>query len=281
MPFWSGETLKARLKDLVSSPDEACIDCAAYTLKVGAEYYVTPTDRTRNPHAVTVNQLAPGESFPIPPGQFAYVLTEEIITVPTNVIAFISIRARIKFRGLINVSGFHVDPGYSDRFTFAVFNAGPVNVHLRRGDPSFLIWFADLDQNARNYAKTGGTPSEHLDMNIISQVAGEVHSVQGLAERIKATEKELGTRITALERMNGIIYVIAGGILALGVTLLAQLVLRSASPASPSASLAEKASIPTQANAPGKETAVRQTGYAEPAPKAQDPALPGPGKAPS
>jgi dCTP deaminase len=230
MPFWSGETLKSRLQNVVSPADASCIDCAAYTLKVGAEYYVTPTDRTSDPRAVTVKRLAPGEAFPIPAGQFAYILTEEVVTVPNNAIAFISIRARIKFRGLINVSGFHVDPGFSDRFTFAVFNAGPVTVHLRRGDPSFLIWFADLDRDATAYAKTARAPSEHLDMNVISQVAGEVYSLQGLADRIKGTEKELGQRLTALERANGVIAVIGAAIVAVLVGLAVQWIVRSISP---------------------------------------------------
>ena len=48
----------------------------------------------------------------IPPGQFAFLLTAETVTMPDNAIAFISIKARLKFNGLINISGFHVDPGY-------------------------------------------------------------------------------------------------------------------------------------------------------------------------
>ena len=50
--------------------------------------------------------------FTIPPGQFAFLLTEEVVSVPPDALAFISIRAKTKFRGLVNVSGFHVDPGY-------------------------------------------------------------------------------------------------------------------------------------------------------------------------
>jgi dCTP deaminase len=66
------------------------------------------------------------------------------VTVPAAAIALISIRARTKFKGLVNVSGFHVDPGYRGQLTFAVFNAGPVPIHIRRGQPIFLIWYARL-----------------------------------------------------------------------------------------------------------------------------------------
>jgi hypothetical protein len=39
--------------------------------------------------------------------------------------AFISMRTAFKFKGLVNISGFHVDPGYKGKLIFAVFNASP------------------------------------------------------------------------------------------------------------------------------------------------------------
>ena len=114
-------------------------------LSIGPEVYVSPTTRQPIPTTVTVRKLTEGEAFTIPPGQFAFLLTEEVVSVPADALAFISIRAKTKFRGLVNVSGFHVDPGYRGQLTFAVFNAGPVPIHLKRGQPIFLIWYASLD----------------------------------------------------------------------------------------------------------------------------------------
>ncbi len=117
--FWSGETLSERLQSLIQPfvPDR--VDCAAYTLAIGPEVYVSPNDQTADPSTVTVRKLAQGDAFTIPPGQFAFLLTEEIVAIPADAVAFISIRAKIKFRGLVNVSGFHVDPGYRGQLTFA------------------------------------------------------------------------------------------------------------------------------------------------------------------
>ena len=110
--FWSGETLRERLETLIEPFTPERVDCAAYTLSVGPEVYVSPNSQTADPATVTVRKLGPDEAFTIPPGQFAFLLTEEIVTVPAHALAFISMRAKTKFRGLINVSGFHVDPGY-------------------------------------------------------------------------------------------------------------------------------------------------------------------------
>jgi dCTP deaminase len=207
MAFWSGEKLAERLKELVEPDDPKWIDCASYTLSVGPEYYVSPTDQTSDAKSQSLKLLAENEAFAIPPGQFAYIQTEEIVKVPADALAFISIRARVKWKGLVNVSGFHVDPGYKGRLTFAVFNAGPSPVHLRRGERCLLIWYADLDRKSQSIKNS---PSiDHIDLMFVNSISGELHSLDGLAERIRNTEKELSLRISNVERSQAIITVAA------------------------------------------------------------------------
>ena len=196
--FWSGETLSERLKPLIEPFAPGRVDCAAYTLAVGPEVYVSPNDQTADPTTVTVRKLTEGEAFTIPPGQFAFLLTEEIVSVPADALAFISIRAKTKFRGLVNVSGFHVDPGYRGQLTFAVFNAGPVPIHLKRGQPIFLIWYASLDRETA--FKKDGTVHKGIDPELVTAVAGELQSFAGLSKRVKDVDKSLGDRIHAIER---------------------------------------------------------------------------------
>jgi dCTP deaminase len=217
MAFWSGEKLRDRLPDLVDPRDPDLIDCAAYTLRVGPEYYVTPTDQTPDPKSRSLKLLLENEAFAVPPGQFAYLQTEEVVSVPHDAIAFISIRARIKWKGLINVSGFHVDPGFRGRLTYAVFNAGPSPIHLRRGEPCFLIWYADLDRVSRSVKNT--STQERIDLLFLNSVSGELYSLDGLAKRIRETEKDLGLRISSLERRQGIMTVAAGVILTIATGL--------------------------------------------------------------
>ena len=196
--FWSGETLAERLPGLIEPYSPERIDCAAYTLSVGPEVYVSPNDQTVDPTSVTVRKLADSEAFTIPPGQFAFLLTEEVISVPLDAIAFISIRAKTKFKGLVNVSGFHVDPGYRGQLTFAVFNAGPVPIHIRRGQPIFLIWYAGLDRETA--LKKDGQIHKGIDIEAVASVAGELQSFAGLSKKLKDQEKSLGDRIHAIER---------------------------------------------------------------------------------
>lgn len=196
--FWSGETLTERLATLIEPFVPECVDCAAYTLSIGPEVYVSPNDQAADPTTVTVRKLAPGDAFTIPPGQFGFLLTEEIVTVPADALAFISIRAKIKFRGLVNVSGFHVDPGYRGQLTFSVFNAGPAPIHLKRGQRIFLIWYASLDRQST--FKKDGAVHRGIDTELITGITGELQSFAGLSTRIKDLDKSLSDRVHAIEK---------------------------------------------------------------------------------
>ena len=189
MSFWSGEKLGERLGVLITPFDQRQIDCAAYRLRVGPEVYISPSEDADDAKTRTKVQLAEGQSFPIPPGQFAFLLTEERVAVPKDALAFISVRATVKFGGLVNVSGFHVDPGYRGRLVFSVFNAGPAPVHLARGDDCFLIWYADLDRETALAKADSGF--DNIPTKLINPIAGEIQSFEGLLAKIKATEKRM------------------------------------------------------------------------------------------
>lgn len=175
MTFWNGPRIKSRGRAIIDIFDPSHIDCSSYTLSMGSEAYVTrdpkksPWDDRKVhlqkqgadvPHAGCFGRVT---EIAIPPGQFAFLLTEEMLEMPKDVMGFISLKSSYKFRGLINVSGFHVDPGFNGRLVYAVYNAGPNIIYISRGDKLFLLWFADLsgdDQNADDktkYYKTGKT----------------------------------------------------------------------------------------------------------------------------
>ena len=119
------------------------------------------------------------------------LLTEERIKIPAESIAFISMKASIKYHGLVNVSGFHVDPGFVGRLQFAVFNAGPMPVHLRRGQPCFMIWYSDLsliDGIPSKDLYKNESPHEHIDFKALVQ--GDVRSIDSLNERLEKVEKQ-------------------------------------------------------------------------------------------
>jgi dCTP deaminase len=121
--------------------EERILRCA-YELGVGPEAYITS-----NTADTTTTHLDEGVKVTIPPGQFGLLVTKEVIFVPNNAIGFISIRAGIKFQRLVNVSGFHVDPGFRGPLKFAVYNAGSTDITLDQDERVFMLWFADLNED--------------------------------------------------------------------------------------------------------------------------------------
>jgi dCTP deaminase len=197
MAFWTSQDLEERLPELISDFAPERVDCNAYTLQIGDESYVSPTDQAPEPQSITIRKRVVDEAFTIPPGQFAFLVTAETVQIPNNAMAFISMKASIKFRGLVNVSGFHVDPGYRGKLTFAVFNAGPVVIHLKCGQDCFLIWFASLTGDSKKNKNQSGSHS--LSTTIINSIAGEVQSLDGLHTKLKDVEKRLTERIAKVE----------------------------------------------------------------------------------
>lgn len=200
MPFWSGDRLAQELSKIIDPFDPDLIDCAAYTMTMGREIYVTPHEGVFDPHTNTKRQLEPKEAFTIPAGQFAFLLTEEKLSLPPHVLGFISMKAGTKFRGLINVSGFHVDPGYDQRLIFSVYNAGPSPVHLQQGDPLFLLWIAELDQeSSKKYTRTKGHGFTDIPTNLINSIPGEIRSLQSLSKQMNDQKAEINKKIQKVE----------------------------------------------------------------------------------
>jgi dCTP deaminase len=92
----------------------------------------------------------------------------------------------------VNVSGFHVDPGYSAPLRFAVFNAGPSTIGIKRGEDCFLIWYADLDREDTEHIKSESQNraySRGITSADVSALTGAVKTVSVLANKVSDLEK--------------------------------------------------------------------------------------------
>jgi deoxycytidine triphosphate deaminase len=202
MTFWSGEKLKERLSELVDNPDPKQVDTASYRLRLGSHVFVT-SDKISNgaPGDPLVTELGdpPNHIIRIPPGQFAFLLTEETVCVPKDAMAFISMKARYKFQGLINVSGFHVDPGWVGKLVFSVYNAGPREILLERGSNLFMIVYADLDRLSDEIYQGESKNRERIDIKLIQDMTGQVFSPMLLQRKIDGLTDKQSDLMKSLE----------------------------------------------------------------------------------
>ena len=183
MAVWgSGEIIRRCKNDNLIEPfDSRDIECCSYELRLGNEAFVTSFKNNKK------KIFRDGDQIVIGAGQFGILLSKNKIKIPKEAIGLISIKAGKKFRGLVNVSGFHVDPGFEGYLKFSVYNAGSQDINLTVGEPLFLIWFAEVIGNTRtykgNHAGKGTITSED-----VMKIQGDVYSPAALGERIKKLE---------------------------------------------------------------------------------------------
>lgn len=197
MAFIGNGTLEQLLKasDIISDFNPKRIKNGAYEMSLGAQVFQTDSSPQ------SVKDLKTNEQIAINPGQFALLLTKEYVKIPNDKIAFISIKAGIKFQGLINVSGFHVDPGFEGHLLFSVFNAGPSKIILSNGTAYFPIWLADIDE-PQDYTGSHDKQIRIPDEPVGALSQGELASPNVLSKKIDDNKAEIESRIVNLEKDN-------------------------------------------------------------------------------
>ncbi len=150
MPFLAKEKIIQFMADgkLIVGGDKDCVQQCSYDLRLGDEVYI-------------VGKKAPdklSKRYPylnLAPGQFSLLTCLEEVDIPETHMGFITIRSQFKFQGLVNISGFHVDPSYKGKLLFAVQNVGPSDIRLKYQDRTFTIFFAAVDGDIGERRKPG------------------------------------------------------------------------------------------------------------------------------
>jgi len=150
-------------------------------LRLGDQYFVS---REKYPKNLTET----GGFVVIEPGDFAILTTHEYMYVPDDLLGLISLRNTYKKLGIINISGFHVDPGYVGRLFFSVYNSGPEKVVLKHKEPVFMIMFDELKEPVLNGYGEG---KENITTDLISGLIGYSISPTRLKTRIDSLEMYL------------------------------------------------------------------------------------------
>lgn len=192
--FLSRQQIESRKADLfpeLGQFNAGRLSEASYDLSVGDEVFLSekriPTRlSTKSPYLV------------LPPGQFALVKTFEKVSIPRNLIGLISIKSRFKFQGLINISGFHVDPTYAGHLIFAVQNVGPNDIRLKHREPVFMIMFAELHEYSGEARKPG---YDTIQLDQMSQLGGPsitLAQLKGNLDKLTLALKIYGAIATAI-----------------------------------------------------------------------------------
>ena len=200
--FWSSRDFKDCIRvilpreekwwEWVDGPKKGRIQGSSLELALGEEAFISSKKKLK--------RLNSKDNFiKIAPGDFALLITEECVKIPINCMGFISIKARHKLSGLINVSGFHVDPGFEGRLKFSLYNAGTADVLLRYKDPTFILFITYIRDGAKDYNKG----HDHWQQKSIEPK--EMMPLLGSGIPIHEMAHRLGTVETAVKIYGGIL----------------------------------------------------------------------------
>lgn len=161
--------------------DEECLDSIMYDLRLGKENYITPVGQKL--------LEKDSEFITIEPGQTAILTTYEHIKLPSDIFSMITIKFTHKSKGLINISGFHVDPGFFGYLVFSVFNAGKRSITFHFKDQVFSILFYQLHRDVPIKDRA----FEHIPTSIITYYEGATFpSILELEKKINEHSTQIG-----------------------------------------------------------------------------------------
>lgn len=184
MSFLTSQQIISQGRTWITNFSDTKVKSSSYELSLGNEVFIT------NEKLRTKKVLRADQQICIPAGQFALLITKESLSLPNDILGFISIKTSIKFQGLVNISGFHVDPGFHGKLIFSVYNAGSKGIAISEDKPIFVIWFSKLDSND---AKPYSDSNRHYNQQAISDenvnlIFGEIPSPNNLKKKIEKLE---------------------------------------------------------------------------------------------
>jgi dCTP deaminase len=155
---------------------EKCVGQSSYDLRLGEDTYVVGKKAPR--------KLTNDDPYLVlKPGQFAILACYEKILLPREIMGFITLRNRYKMQGLVNVSGFHVDPTFQEQLVFAVQNVGATEIRLKYMEPTFTIFFAKVERNTDCDVKEA-TRRLGITLEDIAQLGGSTITLGKLKEEM-------------------------------------------------------------------------------------------------
>jgi dCTP deaminase len=194
--FWDKQHFDSALENLFKQGtyDPKAVDRAAYNLRLGEEAFVSSDEAP-----ITLTNIKP--YLPIHPGDYVLLTTYEYLTMPPNVLGFITLRYRYKKLGLMNVSGFHVDPNFKGRLVFSVFNVGTNDVLLKFKDRMFMLFITAVEEGTQAEGQTDQLdtePHKHDNQNSFSledviAIRGRSASLVQMESRIHSIESTVRT----------------------------------------------------------------------------------------
>ena len=167
---------------------------ASYDLTVGDEYYIYDKEHKDR---VVIQPIKKNGQFVIPQNTVCYVLTNELVNMPENIVGSLSLRMGLMKQGIMMPHQSPVDPGYTGKLVATLYNLSNERVIVTQGEHLMSIEFRTLDyETVRPYSDTYQA-LKSLDQFLSLPVNSSLNGMRADIEDLKEDMQTWAHKITS------------------------------------------------------------------------------------
>jgi deoxycytidine triphosphate deaminase len=142
----TGDELRSAVKQetFIQGGDEACVEGVKYDFRMSSHILKAEFKRP-----VDASKLSEREQsdLVVQPGEMVFVLSQERLVLPSNIMAQLSPKRRLSHAGILAIGGFCIDPKYEGRLLVGLFNFSSTPFILRPGKKLIAATFQELQDS--------------------------------------------------------------------------------------------------------------------------------------
>jgi deoxycytidine triphosphate deaminase len=135
-------------KRLIEKYDPDNIKGASYDMRLGNQYYIYSNSNINLENRFEIKHLCDGQQIVIPPGEVCYASTKEILYMPNDLCANVSLPLGLVLEGLMLSKQPPIDPGYNGGIICMLHNLSDNNVYIKANAKILTIEFNKLVYSA-------------------------------------------------------------------------------------------------------------------------------------
>ena len=184
----TGQKLRAAVEEasFIQGGDSTCVEGVKYDFRLSARYsYGSPIDASKLSETDK-------QGLSVEPGEVVFVLTEERLTLPENMVAQLSPKRKLSHAGILTLGGFTIDPRYVGRLLLGLFNFSSTPFPLIPGKKVIAATFYKLEGSELGEFPDPGEPLDDFPDELV-QVMQKYHPValQSLTDLVNRLQNDL------------------------------------------------------------------------------------------
>jgi dCTP deaminase len=184
----TGEHLRTAVREqtFIKDGDLGCAEGVKYDFRLGSRVlkasFGQPVDLREIPEA----------ERRVDPGEIVFVLTEERLELPQNMMAELSPKRKLSHDGIMVLGGFCIDPLYRGRLLVGLYNFSSTRFPLRHGKKLIAAVFYELQEGETGQFTAPEVAIEDFPDDLVRLIQNyKPIAIRGLQEALDDTRKQL------------------------------------------------------------------------------------------